>query len=89
MRPDARTRAGYLLVRLIRPGVIVLSWLTSRLVTAEPFSRGFEQAQNVREDVGDVEPLPHRELTGPRSYCLVCGVSEVVQSLRQPDLQWL
>ena len=73
----------------IRVGVMVLSWLASRPVTAEPFSRGFEEAQDVREDVSDVERLPHGELTGPRSYCLVRGVSEVVQRLRQPGLPWL
>ena len=83
---DARTCPGYLLVRLIRPGVMVRCWLTSRPVTAEPFSRGSEKPQDVREDVGDVERLPHGELTGPRSYCLVRGVCEVVQRPGQPGL---
>ena len=74
------------LVRLIRAGVRVLCWLTFRPVTAKLFGRGFEEAQDVRKDIGDVERLPHGELTGPRSYCLVGGVSEVVQRLCQPGL---
>jgi hypothetical protein len=77
---------GYLLVRLIWPGVMFLCWLVSRPVTAEPFSCGVETAQDAREDVGDVERLPHGELAGPRSHCLIRGVSEVVQRLCQPGL---
>jgi len=53
---------------------------------AEPFGRGFEKPQDVRDDVRDVERLPHSELTGPRVYCLVRAVSEVVQRLGQPGL---
>jgi len=53
---------------------------------AEPFGRGFEKPQDVRDDVRDVERLPHGELTGPRVYCLVRAVSEVVQRLGQPGL---
>src|SRR5712672_4572393 len=63
---DARTCPGYLLVRLIRPGAMVRCWLTFRLVTAELFGRGSEKPQDVHQDVGDVERLPHGELTGPR-----------------------
>ena len=83
---DARTCPGYLLVRLIRPGAMVRCWLTCRPVTAEPFRRGSQKPQDVREDVGDVERLPHGELTGPRSHCLVRGVCEVVQRPGQPGL---
>jgi hypothetical protein len=83
---DARTCPGYLLVRLTRPGVMARCRLTSRPVTAEPFGRGSQKPQDVREDVGDVERLPHGELTGPRSHCLVRGVCEVVQRPGQPGL---